>query len=154
MKRALFPGTFDPVTKGHCDVLKKGLTIFDEIIIAIGTNAKKQHLFDLDTRIQWLNETFKDEPRIKVASYKGLTVDFCLKMDAKFILRGLRNASDFEYEQAIAHANKELLFEVETVFVLANPSFSSISSSIVREIIAAGGNYARFVPPSVVINDR
>jgi pantetheine-phosphate adenylyltransferase len=151
MKRALFPGTFDPITKGHCELLGKGLMIFDEIIIAIGTNSKKHHMFDLPTRMEWISRAFEHEKRIHVMHYHGLTVDVCRQQGASFILRGLRNATDFEYEQSIAHANKELAPDIETIFVLSTPSFATISSSIVREVIAAGGDYTRFVPSSVKI---
>lgn len=149
MKRAIFPGTFDPITLGHKGVIEKGLLLFDEVIIAIGTNSKKSHLFDLEQRLKWIEKTFAHEPRIKVQAYEGLTVAFCKQNNAQFILRGLRSSTDFEYEQSIAHANKVLSPEIETVFVLANPAFSSISSTIVREVIIAGGDYSLFVPKGV-----
>jgi pantetheine-phosphate adenylyltransferase len=146
MKRAIFPGTFDPFTRGHFDVVAKGLMIFDEIIISIGVNTKKNHLFDIEKRVEALQKLYSNESKIKVMSYEGLTVSFCKKVNAKFILRGLRNASDFDYEQAIAHANREMEPDVETIFVLANSSYSTISSTIVREIMISGGDYKRFIP--------
>jgi len=152
MKIALFPGTFDPITNGHIEVISKGLEIFDKIVIAIGKNSKKQHLFDIELRKKWIRDSFPNNKAIEIEEYSGLTVDFCNVIGAKFILRGLRNATDFEYEQSIAHANKELGPQIDTVFILATPSYSSISSSIVREVIAAGGDYTRFVPSSVRID--
>lgn len=152
MKRAVFPGTFDPITRGHYNIILKGLSLFDEIIIAIGTNSKKQHLFNLEKRLEWIRTAFEHEKKIKVATYTGLTVDFCKHIEAGFILRGLRNASDFEYEQSIAYANKEMQPGIETVFVLANPAFSTVSSTLVREIIIAGGDISRFVPENIQIH--
>lgn len=151
MKRAIFPGTFDPITMGHFGVIQKGLELFDEIIVAIGTNSKKNHLFSLTQRLEWIQAAFKAEPRVKVVAYDGLTVAFCKEHEAQFILRGLRTSTDFEYEQSIAHANKVLAPDIETVFVLANPGHTSISSTIVREVIVAGGDASSFVPPGVVL---
>ena len=147
MKRiALFPGTFDPMTKGHLDVINKGLLIFDELIIAIGVNSKKSHLFSVEKRISWIEKEFSGNEKLKVLAYNGMTVEFCLKMKAQFILRGLRSSADFEYEKAIASANKELASEITTIFVLSEPSNSNISSTVVREIITFGGAYQKFVP--------
>ena len=115
MRRAIFPGSFDPITLGHYDIIKRGITLFDELIIAIGINTDKQYMFSLDERKRFIEEAFADEPTIKVLTYEGLTVDFCKKMDADFILRGLRNPADFEFEKAIAHTNRKLS-EIETVF--------------------------------------
>ncbi|WP_416443640.1 pantetheine-phosphate adenylyltransferase [Leeuwenhoekiella sp. A16] len=148
MKRAVFPGSFDPLTLGHCDIIDRGLTLFDEIILAIGVNAEKKYMFSQEKREYFLRETFKDQPKIKVMTYKGLTVDFCNANDAGFILRGLRNPGDFEFEKAIAHTNRKLA-QIETVFLLTSSGKSYISSSIVRDVIRNGGDYTGLVPDSV-----
>jgi len=148
MRRAIFPGSFDPLTLGHHDIIMRGITLFDEIIIAIGKNADKQYMFNLEKRMQFIEEAFKDVPSISVKTYQGLTVDFCKKMDASFILRGLRNPADFEFEKAIAHTNRKLS-EIETVFLLTSSGKSYISSSIVRDVIRNGGDYTGLVPTSV-----
>lgn len=149
MKRAIFPGSFDPLTLGHYDIIKRGITLFDEIIIAVGVNADKKYMFPLEQRKKFIEEVFADEPKIKVSSYQGLTVDFCEKVNAHFILRGLRNSGDFEFEKAIAHTNRELT-EIETVFLLTSSGKSFISSSIVRDVIRNGGDATSFVPKSVI----
>lgn len=148
MKRAVFPGSFDPITLGHYDIIVRGLTLFDEIILAIGVNAEKKYMFTLKERTRFLEEAFKDEPKIKVMTYKGLTVDFCKSIDASFILRGLRNPADFEFEKAIAHTNRKLS-DIETVFLLTSSGKSYISSSIVRDVIRNGGDYTGLVPDTV-----
>ncbi|MGB2759860.1 MULTISPECIES: pantetheine-phosphate adenylyltransferase [Maribacter] len=148
MRRAIFPGSFDPLTLGHHDIIMRGITLFDEIIIAIGKNADKKYMFSLEKRIAFIEESFKDVPSISVKSYEGLTVDFCKKVDANFILRGLRNPGDFEFEKAIAHTNRKLS-EIETVFLLTSSGKSYISSSIVRDVIRNGGDYTGLVPDSV-----
>lgn len=148
MRRAIFPGSFDPLTLGHHDIIMRGITLFDEIIIAIGKNADKKYMFSLEQRIKFIEEAFKDVPSISVKSYEGLTVDFCKKVDANFILRGLRNPADFEFEKAIAHTNRKLS-EIETVFLLTSSGKSYISSSIVRDVIRNGGDYTGLVPDSV-----
>ena len=148
MKRALFPGSFDPITSGHYDIIKRGVTLFDEVIVAIGVNSSKKYMFTLEERMQFIKEAFKDEPKIKVVSYKGLTVDFCQELGIEFILRGLRNPADFEFEKAIAHTNRDLA-PIETVFLLTAASTSYISSSIVREVIRHNGDYTKLVPNSV-----
>ena len=125
MKRAIFPGSFDPITLGHYDIIERGLTLFDEVFLAIGVNADKKYMFSLEERKNFLEETFKDEPKIKVVTYKGLTVDFAKKNDCQFILRGLRNPGDFEFEKAIAHTNRKLA-EIETVFLLTSSGKSYI----------------------------
>ena len=150
MRRAIFPGSFDPVTLGHYDIIKRGITLFDEIIIAIGINADKKYMFSLEERKSFIENAFKDEPKIKVMTYEGLTVDFCQKVDASFILRGLRNPGDFEFEKAIAHTNRKLS-EIETVFLLTSSGKSYISSSIVRDVIRNGGDYSGLVPNTVVV---
>ncbi|WP_282180590.1 pantetheine-phosphate adenylyltransferase [Maribacter stanieri] len=148
MRRAIFPGSFDPLTLGHHDIIMRSITLFDEIIIAIGKNADKKYMFSLEKRIAFIEESFKDVPSISVKSYEGLTVDFCKKVDANFILRGLRNPGDFEFEKAIAHTNRKLS-EIETVFLLTSSGKSYISSSIVRDVIRNGGDYTGLVPDSV-----
>ncbi|RRO17399.1 pantetheine-phosphate adenylyltransferase [Flavobacteriaceae bacterium 14752] len=148
MKRAVFPGSFDPLTIGHYDIICRGMTLFDEIILAIGVNANKKYMFNLEQRKQFLIDAFKDEPKIKVDTYKGLTVDYCIEKEAEFILRGLRNPADFEFEKAIAHTNRKLQ-KIETVFLLTSSGKSYISSSIVRDVIRNGGDYTVLVPDSV-----
>lgn len=148
MKKAVFPGSFDPITLGHYDIIKRGLTLFDEIILGIGENADKKYMFSLEQRQNFLKETFKDEPKISIKTYKGLTVDFCKKEKAQFILRGLRNPADFEFEKAIAHTNRKLE-KIETIFLLTSSGKSYISSSIVRDVIRNNGDYTGLVPKTV-----
>ena len=150
MKKAVFPGSFDPITLGHVDLIYRGLEIFDEIIIPIGVNADKKQLFSLEDKIQQIKNTFINEPRIKVVSYKGLTIDFCKSVNSKYILRGLRNSSDFNYEQSIAQTNSSLSL-IESVFLISSPQLAYISSTIVRDIIRNEGDYKSLVPKSVVI---
>ncbi|MBQ4803638.1 pantetheine-phosphate adenylyltransferase [Aquimarina sp. MMG015] len=150
MRRAVFPGSFDPITLGHYDIIERGLTLFDEIILAIGVNAEKKYMFSLEERKHFIEEAFKDESKIKVMTYKGLTVDFCKQQDANFILRGLRNPADFEFEKAIAHTNRKLT-EIETVFLLTSSGKSYISSSIVRDVIRNNGDYTGLVPDTVIV---
>ena len=148
MRKAVFPGSFDPITMGHYDIIERGVTLFDEVILAIGVNSDKKYMFSLEQRMKFLKETFKDEPKIKVMSYKGLTVDFCKQQDSEFILRGLRNPGDFEFEKAIAHTNRKLS-GIETVFLLTSSGKSYISSSIVRDVIRNGGDCSELVPEVV-----
>ena len=148
MKRAIFPGSFDPLTLGHYDIIKRGVTLFDEIIVAIGVNADKKYMFTLKERQGFIEKAFANEPKVKVMTYKGLTVDFCKEVNAKFILRGLRNPADFEFEKAIAHTNRHLS-TIETVFLLTAASTSFIASSIVRDVIRNNGDYTKLVPNSV-----
>ena len=148
MRRAVFPGSFDPITIGHFDIIERGVTLFDEVILAIGVNSAKKYMFSLEQRIGFLEETFKDNPKIKVMSYKGLTVDFCKQQNSNFILRGLRNPGDFEFEKAIAHTNRKLS-GIETVFLLTSSGKSYISSSIVRDVIRNGGDCTDLVPAIV-----
>jgi len=151
MRRALFPGSFDPLTLGHFDIIKRGITLFDELYIAIGINSDKKYMFSLEERRRFIEEAFAGESQIKVVTYQGLTVDFCKSIGADFILRGLRNPADFEFEKAIAHTNRKLS-EIETVFLLTSSGKSYISSSIVRDVIRNGGDYSGLVPSSVRFN--
>jgi len=145
-KIAVFPGSFDPITVGHEDVVCRALPLFDQIIIAIGINSQKQSLYPLEQRIKWIQEVFKNEPKVTVDSYEGLTVDFCERKKANYLLRGIRSAADFEYEKTIAHLNHDMLPELETILILSRPELSSISSTIVREIIRGKGKVKKFVP--------
>lgn len=149
MKKAIFPGSFDPITLGHYDIIKRSLPLFDEIIIAIGINAEKKYMFSLEYRKKFIEEAFANEPKISVITYEGLTIELCKKHKAEFILRGLRNPADFEFEKAIAHTNRRLS-KIETVFLLTAANTSFISSSIVRDVIRNGGDYKVLVPDSVI----
>lgn len=151
MKRAIFPGSFDPITLGHFDIVERSMHLFDEIIIAIGVNAEKKYMFTLEERVKFIEEAFKDYPQISVITYSGLTIDLCKKLNVPFILRGLRNPADFEFEKAIAHTNRKMS-KIETVFLLTAASTSYISSSIVRDVIRNGGDYKMLVPKSVQVN--
>jgi pantetheine-phosphate adenylyltransferase len=148
MKRALFPGSFDPITLGHFDIIERAVTLFDELIIAIGINADKKYMFSLEERRNFIEKCFGHNPKIKVVTYEGLTVHFCQKNNIDFILRGLRNPADFEFEKAIAHTNRDLA-AIETVFLLTAASTSYISSSIVRDVIRNNGDYTKLVPKTV-----
>ncbi|WP_338731120.1 pantetheine-phosphate adenylyltransferase [Mangrovimonas cancribranchiae] len=150
MRRAIFPGSFDPITLGHYDIIKRGVKLFDEVIVAIGVNAEKKYMFSLEERKAFIEASFKNEDKVKVVTYEGLTVDFCKEIDAQFILRGLRNPADFEFEKAIAHTNRKLS-KIETVFLLTAAKTSYISSSIVRDVIRNHGDYSKLVPDSVVV---
>ena len=150
MKKAVFPGSFDPITLGHLDVINRGLSLFDEVIIAIGVNTDKKHMFSLEERKLHIENAFKNEPRIKVSTYKGLTVDYCKTVKADYILRGLRNSTDFNYEQSIAQTNSTLA-KIESVFLVCAPNVSNISSSIVRDVIRNGGDCRTLVPKSVLL---
>ncbi|OYQ31978.1 pantetheine-phosphate adenylyltransferase [Flavobacterium cyanobacteriorum] len=148
MKIAVFPGSFDPITLGHYDIIKRGVGLFDKIIVAIGVNAEKKYMFPLEERRKFIEEAFANEPKVEVVTYQGLTIDLCKKVGAQFILRGLRNPADFEFEKAIAHTNRELS-QIETVFLLTAARTSYISSSIVRDVLRNGGDYTILVPDSV-----
>ena len=150
MKRALFPGTFDPFTLGHLDITERSIKLFDEVVIGIGVNSTKKHLFSLEQRIQFIEETFRGNPRVIIKSFEGLTMDFCKEINAQFIVRGIRNHGDFEFEKAIARTNRKLS-KIETIFILTSAENSFISSSIVRELIHNNGDYKQLVPSSVKI---
>lgn len=145
----LFPGTFDPVTLGHVDIINRALPLFDKIIVGIGLNSAKAPMFSPDQRLQWINEIYKDEERVEGAVYEGLTIDYCKQIGANFILRGIRYVSDFEYEKTIADANRTLDKTIETIFLTGEPKYTSVASTIVRDIIRNGGNAAPFIPEPV-----
>lgn len=148
MRKAVFPGSFDPITLGHTDIIDRALPLFDEVILAIGTNSDKKYMFSLEQRVHFLEETYKDEPKVKVMTYNGLTVEFCREQNAGFILRGLRNAIDLEYEKTIGQTNYKLS-GIESVFLLTSSGKSHISSTVVRDVIRHGGKY-EFMVPNVV----
>ena len=145
-KIAIFPGSFDPFTIGHESVVRRAMKLFDKIIIMIGYNTNKQPFFPLEKRLKWINEIFDEDDNIAVETYEGLTVDFCKKVGAQYILRGLRTSADFEFERAIAQVNKQMYPEIETVFLLTIPEHTPINSTIVRDIIMHGGDASRFLP--------
>ncbi len=149
MKIAVFPGSFDPITVGHMDIVTRALPLFDKIIIAIGTNTSKTYLYSLSQRIQWLEEVFKDYHTIEIDSFEGLTANYCKKVNARFLLRGIRNAADFDYEKTISQVNNIVGENLETVFLISQPKLSHVSSSIVREIIKGGGDVSMFLPESI-----
>lgn len=151
MNIAVFPGSFDPITKGHRDIIDRALPLFDQIVIAIGINSQKRTLFSLEQRMKWIEESFDNQPKVKVDSFENLTAHYCNKIGAKFLLRGLRNASDFDYEKTISQINHIVGEGIETVFFISQPAFSHISSTIVREVIKGGGDASQFLPPNVFI---
>jgi len=145
----LFPGTFDPITMGHVDVIKRSVSLFDKLVIAIGVNTSKTPMFSVEQRIAWIKEIFKDYPQIEVTSYKGLTINYCREIGAQYMMRGIRYISDFEYEKAIGDMNRMLAPEIETIFLTCAPEYSTISSTIVRDVIRNGGDVSQIVPPEV-----
>ena len=149
----VFPGSFDPFTIGHEGIVRRALVLFDEIIIAVGANALKKSYYSLETRKEMISKVFRDEPRITVDHYEGLTVDYCRKRGARYLLRGLRTAADFEFERAIAQVNRTIMPDVETVFLLTVPEHASVNSTIVRDIIRSGGDASIFVPSALNIHD-
>lgn len=147
----LFPGTFDPITKGHEDVIRRSVNLFDKLVIGVGINSSKQPMFTMTERAGWIQEIFKDDPRIEVAGYSGLTINYCHEIGANYILRGIRYISDFEYEKAIADMNRMLAPDVETIFLTCSPLYSTISSTLVRDVIRNGGDARQFLPDAVVL---
>ena len=143
---AVFQGSFDPVTLGHIDIIERAVTLFDKIIIAIGKNSQKQGYFTLEQRLNWLQELYVHEQKISVDFYEGLTINYCVAKNAGYIIRGLRSAADYEYEKVIAQTNKTLNHDIETVFILSNPEFSHVSSTIVKEVLRYGGDITKMVP--------
>lgn len=148
MKTAIFPGSFDPITKGHQDIILRALPLFDKIIVAVGKNTSKKYLFSQVQRVKWIKAVFAKEKKVEVASFSGLTVDYCKKVGATYILRGLRTSADFEFERSIGQINKNMS-GVETVFLLTSPELSAINSTIVRDIVINNGNASKFVPQEV-----
>ncbi len=148
MKKAVFPGSFDPITLGHYDIIQRGLSLFDHLVVAIGENSEKGYRFSLEQRLAFLQKAFGDESRIEITTYSGLTVDFCKSIEAQFILRGLRNPADFEFEKAIAHTNRTLS-KIETVFLLTASDKAFISSSIVRDVLKHNGDISALVPQPI-----
>lgn len=149
MRVCLFPGTFDPITLGHTDIINRALPLFDKIVVGIGVNSGKSPMFSAEQRMAWVNEIFKDEPKISSVTYEGLTINFCNQIGAKFILRGIRYVSDFEYEKTIADANRTLDRNIETIFLTGEPKYTSVASTIVRDIIKNKGNASLFLPDVV-----
>lgn len=150
-KIAIFPGSFDPITKGHESVIKRAIPLFDKIVVSIGENPQKETFFPLEKRIFWLEKVFENCPTIEIMKYAGLTVDFCREIGAKYILRGLRTSADFEFERSIGQINKQIYPEIDTVFLLTTPQYTPLNSSIVRDIIRNGGDPSPFVPEVVNI---
>lgn len=149
MRICLFPGTFDPLTLGHVDIINRAIPLFDKIVVGIGLNSVKEHMFSAEQRLAWIKEIYKNEEKVSGAIYEGLTVEFCKKLGAKFILRGIRYVSDFEYEKTIADANRTLDNSIETIFLTGEPKFTSVASTIVRDIIRNKGNASQFLPEVV-----
>ena len=150
-KIAVFPGSFDPITVGHVDIVMRALPFFDKIIVAVGVNDQKKALFPLPDRLKWLDQVFRDEPKIEIGSFENLTAHYCSRIGAKYLIRGLRNASDFDYEKTISQLNHIVGNGLETIFLISQPAFSHISSTIVREIIKGGGDAISFLPEKIVI---
>ena len=148
-KIAIFPGSFSPFTIGHQSIVDRALPLFDKIVISIGINSEKPEYFSIEERMQWIKDVYANNPKIEVKKYKGLTVDFCRKENANYILRGLRDSHDFKFEKNIAHMNKELNPNIETIFIITPPKISHISSSIIRDIIKNGGDISKFIPKEI-----
>ncbi|HBL75177.1 MAG: pantetheine-phosphate adenylyltransferase [Bacteroidetes bacterium GWF2_42_66] len=150
---AIFPGSFDPFTIGHESIVRRALPLFDKIVVMVGFNTSKKQAFPVSKRQKWIEQVFKDEPKVQVESYEGLTVDFCKKVNASYILRGLRTSADFEYERAIAQVNKRMHPQIESVFLLTMPEHTPITSTIVRDIILHGGDASMFLPKGIDMKD-
>lgn len=149
-KTAIFPGSFDPFTVGHENIVRRGLSLVDKIYIAIGYNSQKKDFFPLEQRIKWIKQVFEDEPGVEVVTFQGLTVDFAKELNCNFILRGIRTSADFEYERAIAQVNKSMS-GIDTVFLLTSPEHTPVNSSIVRDILKHGGDASKFIPDKIDI---
>jgi pantetheine-phosphate adenylyltransferase len=149
-KTALYPGSFDPITLGHTDVIERSTQLFDKIYIGVGTNTSKKYLYNKEQRVQMLEEIYKKNDRVEVVAFDGLTVDLCKELDCEVIVRGIRSTTDMEYERAIAESNQKLNEKIETIFLFSSPQVSSISSSIVRELIRNKADVSRFVPSEIV----
>jgi len=147
---AVFPGSFDPITRGHESIIRRGLPLFDTLVVAIGENAEKRSFFPLEKRIGWIRQVFVNTPGVEVVTYSGLTIDFCRQNNIPYILRGLRTSADFEFERSIGQMNKLMYPDIETIFLLCAPEYASVSSSIVRDIIRNGGDVKQFVPEGIV----
>ncbi len=146
---ALFPGTFDPITIGHIDIIDRAIPLFDKLIIGIGRNANKAAMFSEDQRMEWINEIYNNNPNVEAVIYDGLTINCCKRVGANFILRGIRYVNDFEYEKAIADMNRSLDHNIETVFLTCLPQYTSVASTLVRDVIRNGGDARQFLPPAV-----
>jgi pantetheine-phosphate adenylyltransferase len=152
-KIAIFPGSFDPFTRGHESLVRRVLPLFDELIVAIGVNSNKSYFFPLEKRQRWIEQTFAGEPKVKVETFSGLTIDYCRKKGSQFIVRGLRTTADLEFEKAIAQMNKAMADEIETLFILPTPELSAINSTIIRDIVRNGGDASKFVPEAINLNE-
>ncbi len=148
---AVFPGSFDPITIGHESIIRRSLDLFDKVIVAIGVNSQKNNLFSVEQRKSWIEKIFENESKIEVDAYQGMTIDYCVKKNARYILRGLRTSADFEFERGIAQMNHAMIKEIETIFIVSNPEYSAINSTIVRDIIRNGGQAQQFVPKEIKI---
>ena len=147
----LFPGTFDPITMGHIDIINRAMPLFDKVVIGIGRNANKTPMFKEELRLQWLNDIYINEPKVEAVVYEGLTVNCCREVGANFILRGIRYVNDFEYEKAIADMNRSIAGHIETIFLTCLPQFTSVASTLVRDVLKNGGDVSQFLPP--IVND-
>jgi pantetheine-phosphate adenylyltransferase len=151
MKRiCLFPGTFDPITLGHTDIIDRSLDLFDEIFVGVGVNSAKTPMFPLEQRMQWIRDIYSDKPKVKVISYEGLTINTCKEIGAQFILRGIRSIGDFEYEKAIADVNRMMDENIETIFLSCSPRYSTLASSLVRDVLRYGGDASQLLPANII----
>lgn len=150
---AVFPGSFDPITTGHVEIVRRAIPLFDEVVVAIGQNSQKKYLFSLEQRLQWLKDVFSEEPTVRVDYFEHLTAHYCRSIDARFLIRGLRNAADFDYEKTISQLNDIVGQGLDTIFLISRPNYSHISSTIVREIILGGGDASPFLPPEIALDD-